>query len=126
MGKPIAEFVMPAVEIVEDYVPTPSTRGRKAEDNPFTDVVNALALSYDVELKRSKGAIRLVFPLAERTRVTAKFSRAAKAAKFSPRFDDKANEGGNAVIVAYLVKQIIHKAKGLTVTNVADTATVTE
>lgn len=117
------EFVMPAVEFMEDYEPTPQTRGRKAEDNPFTATVEALAGTYNVETKRSKHGAKLVFPMLERTRVTAKFGRAAKAAGYSPRFDDKANEGPNAVIVAYLVEKITHKprvAKGLTVTNVAD------
>ena len=120
MGKPIAEFVMPKVEYLEEYEPTSNHLGRKAEDNPFTDTVDALASTYNAELKRSKHGARLVFPMLERTRVVAKFGRAAKLAGYSPRYDDKANEGPNAVMVAYLVEKILRprKPKGLTVTNV--------
>lgn len=119
-----SEFVMPVVELLEDYEPT-TALGRQAEDNPFTATVVALAATFDPESKRSKKGAKLVFPQLERGRVTAKFSRAAKAAGYSPRYDDKANEGGNAVIVAYLVKQIFRARKGVTVTHVGDAATAT-
>lgn len=119
------EFVMPKAELMEDYEPT-TQLGRKAEDNPFTATVAQLETTYSEELKRSKSGIRLAFPLLERTRVVAKFSRAAKAAGYSPRFDDKANEGGNAVIVAYLVQKITRTSKKTTVTQVAAEPTEAE
>lgn len=122
------DFVMPVVELVEEYEPT-TQLGRKPEDNPFNDAVKALAATFNKEIKRSKGAVKLVIPTGEtRIRVTAKFAKAARNAGFTARFDDKATESGKAVIAAYLVPIInrTRKSKTVTVTAVpgspADTA----
>jgi len=118
------EFVMPTVTFVEDYEPT-TQLGRKAEDNPFNDVVTALAATYDKELNRSKGAANLVIAKGEtRIRVAAKVQKAARAQGFTARIDDKATEKGLAVIAVYLVPIInrVRKSKTVTITNVADTA----
>lgn len=117
---------MPTVSFVDDYEPTTSL-GRTAEPNPFDDTVKALALSFDKELKRSKGAVKLVIaPDQTRTSVTQKFGKAANSAGYSARYDDKANEtmkiDGKSVslgvIVAYLIPQIVRtrKSKTLVVT----------
>lgn len=118
------EFVMPTVTFVEDYEPT-SQLGRKAEDNPFNDVVTALAATYDKELGRSKGAATLVITKGEtRIRVAAKVQKAARAQGFTARIDDKATQNGLAVIAVYLVPIITRtrKSKTVTITNVNDTA----
>jgi len=120
------EFVMPTVTFVEDYEPT-TQLGRKAEDNPFNDVVTALAATYDKELNRSKGAANLVIAKGEtRIRVAAKVQKAARAQGFTARIDDKATEKGLAVIAVYLVPIINRSSKKhpktVTITNVADTA----
>lgn len=119
---------MPTVTFVEDYEPT-TTLGRTAEDNPFNEVIAALILSWDDSIKRSKGAVKLVIPADDtRTQVTHKFGRAANAAGFSPRFEDKANESVNVegkkvslgVVMAYLVPLITRtrKSKTLVLTHV--------
>jgi len=115
---------MPTVTFVEDYEPT-SQLGRKAEDNPFNDVVTALAATYNKDLGRSKGAANLVIAKGEtRIRVAAKVQKAARAQGFTARIDDKATEKGLAVIAVYLVPIInrVRKSKTVTITNVADTA----
>jgi len=115
---------MPTVTFVEDYEPT-SQLGRKAEDNPFNDVVTALAATYNKDLGRSKGAATLVIPTGEtRIRVAAKVQKAARAQGFTARIDDKATQNGLAVIAVYLVTIInrVRKSKTVTITNVADTA----
>lgn len=126
----MAKFVMPTVTFVEDYEPT-TTLGRTAEDNPFNEVVAALISSWDDSIKRSKGAVKLVIPPEDtRTQVTHKFGRAANAAGFSPRFEDKANESFDiegdkvslGVVMAYLVPLITRtrKSKTLVITHVSD------
>ena len=121
------DFVMPVVELVEEYEPT-TQLGRKPEDNPFNDTVTALVATFSEELKRSKGAVKLVIPKGEtRIRVTAKFAKAARAQGYTARFDDKATESGKAVIAAYLVPIInrTRKSKTVTVTHVNDSQTDT-
>src|SRR5882757_682744 len=122
------EFVMPTVTFVEDYEPT-SQLGRKAEDNPFNDVVTALAATYNKDLGRSKGAATLVIPTGEtRIRVAAKVQKAARAQGFTARIDDKATEKGLAVIAVYLVPIInrVRKSKTVTITNVNDNTETAE
>jgi len=76
------EFVMPTVTFVEDYEPT-TQLGRKAEDNPFNDVVTALAATYDKELNRSKGAANLWIAKGEtRIRVAAKSTEGCPCTRF--------------------------------------------
>jgi len=119
---------MPTVTFVEDYEPT-TQLGRKAEDNPFNDVVTALAATYNKELGRSKGAANLVIAKDEtRIRVAAKVQKAARAQGFTARIDDKATEKGLAVIAVYLVPIInrVRKSKTVTITNVNDNTETAE
>lgn len=113
-------FVMPGLTLVEDYKPTPLTRNRAREENPFNAMIDGLAETWDDELKRSKCGQRVgPFPPDERGRITNLISGAAKAAGFSPRFDDKANENGFGVLVVYLIPKITRKRKNLRVTTVS-------
>src|SRR6266576_3829970 len=124
-------FVKPVVQFVEEYEPT-TVLGRKAEANPFDDDVKALIAVWSDELKRSRGAVKLYITANEtRTRVTQKFGKAANAAGYSARYDDKANESFEVaegetvslgVVMAYLIPQITrtHKSKTLVVTHVGD------
>ncbi len=120
----MTKFVMPTVSFVEEYEPT-SKLGRTAEDNPFNEIVAALSLSWDDSIKRSKGGAKaIITPDQTRTAVVAKFNRAANAAGYTARSDDKANETVNlgteeepnmvscGVVCFYLVKQIHRARKG--------------
>ncbi len=118
----MSKFPKAAVTLIEDYEPT-GEFGRKAEPNEYTDDVTALVATWSGELKRSKGAVKLVVPTgSSRTYVMQKFSKAARAAGYTARFDDKANETiddvSYGVMVAYLVPIInrTRKSKTLVVT----------
>lgn len=131
------KFVTPPQQFVENYEPT-THLGRTAEPNEYTDSVNGLLLSWDAAAKRTKGAFKLfVHPDQTRGSVTSKWGRAANAAGYTPRFEDKANETHEVVIndetgetakisfgvvMTYLVPLITRprKSKTITITHVGD------
>lgn len=114
-GKPRtapAPFVVPAISFLTDYEPVErKAPGRTAEPNPFVETVAALVATWDDTIKRSRAGVALSFPKGDRSRVTAKFSKAANEAGYSPSYDDKADSKGNSNLVAYLVPKITRTRK---------------
>lgn len=79
MTRPVAP--LPTLDFKPAEVPTVE----RLADNPFTDVVAALASDWDTEKDASKGAQEVVIPFADLSRMKARLSDAAKKIDKSAR-----------------------------------------